>query len=45
VIEDDLLEDGLDILDESINHASKGKEAVWEGLEKDDEGSVEELNK
>ena len=44
VIEDDLLEEGLNILDESINQVSKGKETVMEGLDQDDE-SVEELDK
>jgi diaminobutyrate-2-oxoglutarate transaminase len=43
VIEDELLEEGLQILDESINNVSEGKEAVWAGLDKDER--VEELNK
>ena len=44
VIEEELLEDGLQILDESINKVANGSEAAWEGLDRDDEG-VEGLNK
>jgi diaminobutyrate-2-oxoglutarate transaminase len=44
VIEEELLEEGLNILSESINQVWSDKEAAWEGLDKDDEG-VEGLNK
>lgn len=44
VIEEDLLEEGLQILDESINTVAHEKKAVWEVLDGDDE-SVEGMNK
>ena len=44
VIEEDLLKEGLQILDESIAHVAHEKKAVWEVLDGDDE-SVEGMNK